>query len=95
MPLRIREIQAVLRQDYSALMRIEPSCRSAQTTGIEALQSEHQTRINQGKPQVDQIDQMIASADASRNKALCEIEPRREAIARRLRTASAEITDMT
>lgn len=38
---------------------------------------------------------MITRADARRNKTLCEIEPHREAIARRLRTASAEITDMT
>jgi hypothetical protein len=44
---------------------------------------------------VERINQMIASADARRNKALCEIEPHREAIARRLRTASAEITDLT
>ena len=43
---------------------------------------------------IERIDQMIASTDARRNKTLTEIERRREAIARRLRTVSAEITDV-
>jgi hypothetical protein len=43
---------------------------------------------------VMRIDQMIASADARRNKTLSEIERRREAIARRLRAVSADITDV-
>jgi hypothetical protein len=37
---------------------------------------------------VERIDQMIVSAEARRHKVLAEIERRREALARRLRTAS-------
>lgn len=44
---------------------------------------------------IEQIDCMIASADARRTKVLTEIERRREAVARRLRAAAADITDVT
>ncbi|MFC4172936.1 hypothetical protein ACFOYU_12840 [Microvirga sp. GCM10011540] len=44
--------------------------------------------------QVERIDQMIASADARRARVLVELERRREALARRLRMASAGITEI-
>ena len=44
--------------------------------------------------QIEKFDQMIASADARRNKVLSEIERRRESVARRLRTATDTIIDV-
>jgi hypothetical protein len=43
---------------------------------------------------VERIDRMIASADARRNKVLAEIDRRREALARRLRAVSTDVTDL-
>ena len=43
---------------------------------------------------VERIDQMIVSADARRHKVLAEIERRRDALARRLRTASEDVLDV-
>jgi hypothetical protein len=43
---------------------------------------------------VERIDRMIASADARRTKVLAEIDRRRDALARRLRAVSADVTDV-
>ena len=43
---------------------------------------------------VERIDQMIVSADARRHRVLAEIERRRDALARRLRTASEDVIDV-
>ncbi len=40
------------------------------------------------------MDRMIASADARRHKVLAKIERRRDAVARRLRTACEDIIDV-
>ncbi len=44
--------------------------------------------------EVERIDRMIASADTRRDKALTNIERRREAKARRLRTNADDVTDI-
>jgi hypothetical protein len=44
--------------------------------------------------QVERIDRMIASADARRHKVLVEIERRRDAVARRLRTTCEDVIDV-
>ncbi len=44
--------------------------------------------------EVERIDRMIASADARRNKALADIEGRREAKARRHRANADDVTDI-
>jgi hypothetical protein len=43
---------------------------------------------------VERIDQMIVSADTRRHKVLAEIERHRDALARRLRTASEDVIDV-
>jgi hypothetical protein len=43
---------------------------------------------------VERLDRMIAGADARRNKALSELERRRDSFARRLRVTAGEITDV-
>jgi flagellar motility protein MotE (MotC chaperone) len=42
---------------------------------------------------IERIDRMIAVADARRNKALAELESRRENLARRLRTATDQVIE--
>lgn len=44
--------------------------------------------------EIERIDRMIASADARRNRVISEIERRRESLARRLRTAVDNATDV-
>jgi hypothetical protein len=44
--------------------------------------------------EVERIDRMIASADARRNRALAELERRREMRLRRQRTPAGEVTDI-
>lgn len=44
--------------------------------------------------QVERMEQMIASAEARRQRALAELDRRREALARRLRALSPDITDI-
>ncbi len=43
---------------------------------------------------VERLDRMIAGADARRNKALSELERRRDSFARRLRVTAGDITDV-
>jgi hypothetical protein len=50
--------------------------------------------LTQQLRRIERIDQLIASADACRNKTLTENARRREAVARRLRTMSADLRDV-
>jgi hypothetical protein len=43
---------------------------------------------------VERIDRLIASADARRNRALSEIDRRRDAFTRRLRAAAQDVIDI-
>ena len=60
-------------------------------TDIDALMAQ---TLTEKLDDVERIDRLIASADARRNRALSELERRRDSFARRLRIAAQDVTDI-